>query len=198
MEIYLVKYSGLFGFIKPWTAVRDELTFSQQFLTESMIFGIERKLFPELLKEPYGIQKITGYRLTYDAIGEQQEKVQTRGYNIKGTKNRKLYERPTSILKRGVLINPVLYLVFDNEEDAQQAATQHLCLTRNEDILYPEGEIMRTTVDDFNSSEEYSGFELVFEKNESSFLTGYNRFNEASPMYGWLRIVGTPIKEFYD
>jgi hypothetical protein len=53
--MYVVKYTGPFGFIKPWTAVRDDLTFSQQFLTPSMIAGIERKLFPELLKSEYGI-----------------------------------------------------------------------------------------------------------------------------------------------
>ena len=29
---YVVTYAGPFGFIKPWTAVRDELTYSQQFL----------------------------------------------------------------------------------------------------------------------------------------------------------------------
>jgi hypothetical protein len=32
--MYVVKYSGPFGFIKPWTAVRDNETFSQQFLRE--------------------------------------------------------------------------------------------------------------------------------------------------------------------
>ena len=47
--MYIVKYTGKFGFIKPWTAVRDGETFSQQFLTPSIIEGIEKKLFPELL-----------------------------------------------------------------------------------------------------------------------------------------------------
>ena len=46
---YTVRYTGKFGFIKPWTAVRDGETFSQQFLTPSIIEGIEKKLFPELL-----------------------------------------------------------------------------------------------------------------------------------------------------
>lgn len=46
---YIVKYTGKFGFIKPWTAVRDGETFSQQFLTPSNIEGIEKKLFPEIL-----------------------------------------------------------------------------------------------------------------------------------------------------
>lgn len=49
--MYVVKYTGVFGFIKPWTAVRDSLTYSQQFLTPSIIEGIEKKLFPELLNE---------------------------------------------------------------------------------------------------------------------------------------------------
>ena len=45
--LYVVKYIGKFGFIKPWTAVRDGKTYSQQFLTPSVIEGIEKKLFPE-------------------------------------------------------------------------------------------------------------------------------------------------------
>ena len=43
-KIYVVKYSGPFGFIKPWTAVRDRKQFSQQFLTPSIIEGIRQKL----------------------------------------------------------------------------------------------------------------------------------------------------------
>ena len=34
--MYVVTYKGQFGFIKPWTAVRDGETFSQQFLTPSI------------------------------------------------------------------------------------------------------------------------------------------------------------------
>ena len=40
--MYVVTYKGPFGFIKPWTAVRDGETFSQQFLTPSIIEGIEK------------------------------------------------------------------------------------------------------------------------------------------------------------
>ncbi|MFT6937988.1 MAG: hypothetical protein ACJA1N_002292, partial [Saprospiraceae bacterium] len=61
---YVVKYDGHFGFIKPWTAVRDSETFSQQFLTPSIVEGMEKKLFPELL-ETKGIQKIKRHRLNY-------------------------------------------------------------------------------------------------------------------------------------
>lgn len=45
--MYIVTYKGQFGFIKPWTAVRDGETFSQQFLTPSIIEGIEKKLISQ-------------------------------------------------------------------------------------------------------------------------------------------------------
>ena len=80
MKYFVVKYSGPFGFIKPWTAVRDSETFSQQVLTPSIIEGIEKKLFPELLGVP-GIQKIVSHRLASDQVSGQQEVIQTRGWN---------------------------------------------------------------------------------------------------------------------
>lgn len=83
MKIYCVTYRGDFGFIKPWSAVRDELTFSQQFLTPSIIMGIERKLFPELLQQENIIHKISRHKLTYAAIDRQQEQTQARGWNKK-------------------------------------------------------------------------------------------------------------------
>lgn len=191
MKYFIVKYQGPFGFIKPWTAVRDSETFSQQFLTPSIIAGIERKLFPEVLNEPYGIFKIKAHRLSYDKMDSQQEQIQPRGWN----KKKNAATREYAILVRTVLLNPVLWLAFENEEDAERANQQHICLCRNEDILYPALENPESVqVEDFNSDEEtFNGFELVFEKNEKSFLVGYNRFDNGSPMYGWLRVLGNPI-----
>jgi hypothetical protein len=169
--LYVVKYSGPFGFIKPWTAVRDSETFSQQFLTPSILGGIERKLFPELLNEDFGIFKIKRYRLTYQQISQQQEQTQPRGWNLKGTvKN-------------------------DNSQDAEKARKQHICLARNEDLLYPVDDIIEVSEKEFDTNEElFYGFELIFEKNEQSFLVGYNRMNQNKPMYGWLKIIGNPVK----
>jgi len=193
--LYLVKYSGPFGFIKPWTAVRDSETFSQQFLTPSIVAGIERKLFPELLKEEFGVYKIKRYRLTYQQISQQQEQIQPRGWNAKGTLKNRTYERPYSILTRGVMINPVLFIAFDNLQNAELADKQHICLTRNEDILYPLEEIIKVSEEEFDSNEErFYGFELIFEKNEQAFLVGYNRMDKNKSMYGWLKIVGNPVK----
>lgn len=193
MKYYTVKYTGQFGFIKPWTAVRDSETFSQQFLTPSIIAGMERKLFPELLNEPFGIYKIKSYRLSYSQTDGQQEQTQPRGWdNVKVDKKPSLI-RKRSIILRNVLLDPVLFLAFDNAEDAKIAASQHLCCCRNEDIMLPT-EIIETTNEKFDTdTERFSGFELIFEKNEKSFLVGYNRFDEGKPMYGWLKVLGNPV-----
>jgi hypothetical protein len=191
MNYYVVKYSGPFGFIKPWTAVRDSETFSQQFLTPSIAEGIEKKLFPQTLSIS-GINKIAGHRISYDQVSGQQEVIQTRGWNSTKKGKEFLFDRPRAILIRGVLQNPILHLAFLSKEDAISAAKQHVCLCRNEDMLYPEL-ISECSKEEFETNdEEYSGFELVFEKNEKSFLVGYHRVSN-EPMYGWIRVVGQPV-----
>lgn len=195
MNYYVVKYSGAFGFIKPWTAVRDSETFSQQFLTPSIIEGIEKKLFPVLLTSA-GIHKIKGHRLSYDQVTNQQEVIQTRGWNSTRKGSQYLFERPTAVILRGILHNPVLHLSFETMEDAHEAQTQHLCLCRNEDILLPNEEIIQTTKYEFEHDEElFPGYELVFEKNDQSFLVGYHRVSR-EPMFGWIRVVGQPITSY--
>ncbi len=193
--LFIVKYSGPFGFIKPWTAVRDSETYSQQFLTPSILAGIEQKIFPELLNQEFGIYKIKRHRLTYQQISHQQEQTQPRGWNTKGTAKNRSYERPFAILIRGIMVNPVLFLAFENENEAAIAASQHICLARNEDILYPDEEIMEVSEVEFDNNDElFYGFELILQKNEHSFLVGYNRLHNNAPMYGWLKIVGNPVK----
>ena len=194
MIYHVVKYSGEFGFIKPWTAVRDSETFSQQFLTPSIVEGIEKKLFPELLGK-IGITKILGHRLSYDQISGQQEQIQTRGWNSTRKGQHILFERPNGILLRGVLINPVLNIAFNTLEDAQVAFKQHICLCRNEDILFP-SEIIQTDKNKFELNEEqFNGFELIFEKSDKSFIVGYNRLT-SEKMYGWIKVVGNPINQY--
>lgn len=192
MKYHIVKYSGQFGFIKPWTAVRDSETFSQQFLTPSIVAGIERKLFPELLNQPFGIYKIKRHRLAYDQMAGQQEQIQPRGWNSKKGGATRDY----AILIRSVLLNPVLYLAFESPNDAETASKQHICLARNEDILFPQS-IETVTEEEFENNEErFAGYELIFEKTEKSFLVGYNRLDEGKPMYGWLKTLGNPVKSF--
>lgn len=176
---YVVKYSGPFGFIKPWTAVRDSKTFSQQFLTPSIIEGMRQKL---------EIKTILRHKLTYVSISVQQEQTQTRGWEKKT--QQKIMVRNQSILERGVMIDPILYLGFKSEEDAIKASKQHICLCRNEDILLPDLEIQTLTEFEFD---ELTGFELKFGENEKSFLVGFDRFNNSQAMYGYLEITGKPV-----
>lgn len=186
--MFVVKYQGKFGFIKPWTAVRDGLTYSQQFLTPSMIEGMEKKLFPEMLAFPGTISKILRHKLSYDAIDIQQERTQARGWD-KRPKEKK-WVRNQSILNRGVMLNPVLHLAFADRASAEAAAKQHLCLCRNEDLMLPNAEIIEMTEEEFTT---IKGFELRFEQSEESFLVGYNRFDDNRPMYGRLEISGNPV-----
>lgn len=178
-KIYVIKYTGPFGFIKPWTAVRDSKTFSQQFLTPSIIEGIRQKL---------EVNTILRHKLTYSSISVQQEQTQTRGW--KKNTRQKTMVRNQSILDRGVMINPALFLAFESEEDAQKASQQHICLCRNEDVLFPNPEITVMEESIFN---EITGFELRFGQNEQSFLVGFDRFNNSQAMYGWLEITGKPV-----
>ena len=188
MNYYVVKYSGPFGFIKPWTAVRDSKTFSQQFLTASIVEGIEKKLFPELLAEK-GIHKILRHKLSYSSISVQQEVTQTRGWEYK--KQQGMMIRNQSILERGIMLNPVLLLAFTTQQDAFAASLQHICLCRNEDVLLPESQIEMMPEEVFDLLD---GFELKPEASEDNFITGFNRFNNAEPMYGKLEITGNPVR----
>lgn len=177
MTIYTVTFRGPFGFIKPWTAVRDELTFSQQFLTPSIIEGMRQKL---------QVDKILRHKLSFSKFEKQQE--QTRP---------KLIKKPGhnfSILTRGVLINPILVLGFASQEDAKLAFDQHICLCRNEDVLLPDKKLGIQEVND-EEFDEIEGFELKFTDADEGFMVGYNRFNEFEPMYGKLVITDGAIRD---
>lgn len=187
-KLYVVKYSGPFGFIKPWTAVRDEETYSQQFLTPSIVEGIEKKLFPELLNEK-GIFKIVGHRLNYKGLSIQQERTWAKG-GFKAHKKKNTLKTNLGILKRGVMIEPNLYLAFESEEDSQQCQNQTICLCRNEDLVFP----LNTYIMTLQEFEEIPGYELNFNSDNPSFKVGYNRFNNNESMYGKLKVVGNPIR----
>ena len=192
---YVVKYSGPFGFIKPWTAVRDSETYSQQFLTPSILEGIEKKLFPELLSDTGKITKITRYRLNYCGIDSQQERTWSKGKfekeKKKDSQGRSYFiAKNMGIITRGVLLYPNLYLAFKKEMDAKRAFSQTICLCRNEDLIFPEAYI-EMTEEDFDSIE---GFEFVTATHENGFKVGYNRFDEYSEMFGELKVIGNPIR----
>lgn len=180
MKYYVVTYSGFFGFIKPWTAVRDASggeTYSQQFLTPSIVEGIRQKL---------EVKEIIRHKLIYTGLDVQQETVTAKGWS----KKNKNYFKEKSILKRGVMLYPVLSLVFKDRADAEKAFCQHICLCRNEDILLPVGEIKEMIDHEFD---QLNGYELRFGKSDQSFLVGYDRFRDNKEMWGWIEITGNPI-----
>jgi len=191
MKYSIVKYKGHFGYIKPWTAVRDSETFTQQFLSQSMVEGIEKKLFPELLSKK-GINAIARHKIQYRLIDVQQERTWSKGgFNAKKEGN--LWKTNLGILVRGVMVYPTLYLAFVNSDFADKAMTQTICLARNEDLMFPI-ETFEMSEDEFD---EISGFELRFDKGDG-FKVGYNRFSNSEPMYGNLEVTGNPLGDNED
>jgi hypothetical protein len=166
--LYVVRYTGPFGFIKPWTAVRDGMTFSQAFLTPSILEGMRVKL---------GVTEILRHRLSHAGISRQQEKVQAVGWSSSRVGGRMALLRQTGVLVRGVMLNPVLHLAFGTQSDAETAATDHLCLCRNEDLVFPvavDGELIREMTErDFDA---LPGFEVKEDEGSGTIPLGVNRF----------------------
>ena len=88
------------------------------------------------------------------------------------------------------MINPVLYLAFKEKVDAEKASKEHICLCRNEDVMLPDENVITLSEQEFDA---LNGFELRFGESENSFLVGYNRFDNATPMYGWLEYNGNSV-----
>ena len=96
--------------------MRDGETYSQQFLTPSVIEGMRQKL---------GVAEILRHRLSYDTLSQQQEVVHARAF--KEDRKGRILGRDRGILVRNVLLNPVLHLAFASPEDAQRAALSKSC-----------------------------------------------------------------------
>lgn len=179
--LHIVTYSGPFGYLKPWTAVRDGETYSQQFLTPSVIEGMRQKL---------GVGGILRHKLTYTGLSMQQEQTHPRGWIHE--KKKQQMTRPRAILVRGVMLAPTLHLAFVTAADAELAASQHLCLCRNEDIVLPVEQLALTEAE----FDALPGFELrpTAADEAGAFLVGFNRFAAGAAMHGRLEIVGNPIR----
>lgn len=182
--LYALKFTGPFGFMKPWTAVRDGKTNSLQFLTFSTLEGIRQKL---------GVTAIPRCKLSWGGVGWQQEVTQPRGWVVEARQQR--MSRPRAVLERGVLLSPVLVLGLVSAEDAHKAQGQHVCLSRNEDVLLPTGPAVVLTSAEFDA---LPGFELLpADPDEAgAMLVGHDRYQANTPMYGVLSItVPPPVAE---
>ena len=190
---HVVSYAGPFGFIKPWTAVRDGETFSQPFLTPSIVHGMTVKL---------GVSAILRHKLTHGGIERQQEQVQAAGWKAVRTDTGKALVRQTGVLTRGVMTAPTLTLAFATAEDAATAASDHLCLCRNEDLVFPTAAVsvfdgvdetdetpalIRTLAPD--AFDRLVGFEMRFGDGLGAVPLGVSRYTGAM-MHGRLEVVG--------
>lgn len=180
--LYVVRYTGPFGFIKPWTAVRDGETFSQTFLTPGIVEGMRRKL---------GVSAILRHRLSHKGLCRQQEQVQSAGWASKKVGDGKALVRETGVLTRSVMLDPTLYLAFSTPEDAALSACDHLCLCRNEDLVFPV-EVGGQFVHEMTHGEfdELSGFETIQGDGPDTIPLGVNRYT-GEIMRGRLVVVDT-------
>jgi len=173
--MYIVKYHGTFGFIKPSFAFRDELTFSQQFITKPTLIGME---FNVLKHDGYECSKdckyIIRHKLNNKGFSIQQENILSE--IIKFSKNGEVKHGGVGIIKRGLLLYPELYLGFNDLEIAKKFYNYMIRLSRKEDLMIP--------VKFFECDDEYfdsiPGVESF--DNEEGFLSGFNRYDNNSPV----------------
>ena len=195
MIYHVITYTGPFGYLKPWTAVRDGETFSQPFLPPSTVEGMRIKL---------GVSAILRHRLSHRGLSLQQEQVQAAGWAKEGRGGTALV-RPTGVLKRWVMLRPRLHLAFATPEDAQIAAADHLCLCRNEDLIFPtpveisiDGRVSESganralihvvSPDVFDL---LAGFEVLPDDGPESIPLGMNRYMpDGCPMRGRIIVAG--------
>ena len=187
---HVVTYAGPFGYIKPWTAVRDGETFSQTFLSPSTVEGMRQKL---------GVAAIVRHRLAHRGLSLQQEQVHAAGWTTEGAGKGALL-RKTGVLVRWVMLQPLLHLAFATADDAETAAADHLCLCRNEDLVFPVPHgpagaplVAVMTPDVFDALD---GFELVPGNGPESIPLGANRYDpDAPPARGRVLVVGNASGE---
>jgi len=176
---YVIKYTGDFGFIKPPTANRSGLIFSQNYLTPANIRGIEKFLFPEELYllsdyEP----RIIRHRVYFRQRIQTVETTHGRGTGLyKG-----IY-RGKATLQRHVLFNLIVHLAFSQEKYAQDAIKHHIHFGAKEHLLFPDKLILKMSPLEFK---QIKGFEFITNNNHNnSILIGYDRYTQ-QPMTGQL------------
>jgi hypothetical protein len=218
--IYVIKYTGRFAFIKPITSTKDAKTVTNTFLYPSSIIGIERHLFSELSENnSKKITKILGHRIDYTTISTMQEAAQAISH-IQTSKNQRneYYGYNIGIVERSVMINPILYLAFSNREDAEIARDTHICLSRNEDLMFSDGQIYElNNMNDFNNPNNYPGFELepcieYFDNSIKNIINSYitcsinddnilsfgkNKYTQ-NDQYGKIKRIGEPSFTKYE
>lgn len=177
--LHVVKYGDVsapwYGFIRPYHSVRDAETYSLTFMPPSMIDGIAKEL---------GCKgKIVRSLLQHTGkMGLAQDKTERVFENKKGEK---IYTN--SIYKVHLLLNPAIYLAFENVEDADEALRHSIYIGRTEYPAYPI-ERIDMSVEDF---EKIQGIEAIpcTEDTPGCQFMGNNRWKNNERQYAILRVV---------
>ena len=183
MKLYCVKFGNsknsvpYFGFIKPYTGVRDIETYSTTYLPTSLINGIEN-----YMEIPFN--SIVRHKLIFSKYGQSKEMVKTSNGTIWYKNN--IYERDVDnkgfnfIHYKHCLINPEIIFAFTDKSLAEIAHSTTIYLGQTEYIIYPEGEIFEITEEEFNKLE---GVETFPSDKENGIFCGFNRFNNNQKQY---------------
>ena len=138
---------------------------------------------------------LSDLRLSFQDVSFQQESTRSINYERKTAKfgNEKYFMANVSTVKRGLLINPVLYLMFDSKEDADNAMSQHICLCRNEDVMLPTELIALENESEFDDENRFAGYESFSceENDDNSIFCGLNKYTK-DKQYIQFKIFGTP------
>lgn len=173
--MFCVKFENInkpyFGYIKPYNGVRDNTTYSTTYFLPSMIDGI---------KYENNLQgNIVRHKLQFDRDGMSKELTST--ILECGKWENGEFNRFPSIHNRYKLVNPVVYLLFDNKDDAEKMYQQHIYCGQTEYMIYP-SEIFEISEEEFNSIEGVETFETD-EHDPNSFFCGFNRFKDNKKMF---------------
>lgn len=162
-KLYCIVYGGgLYGFIKPYNAVRDCETFSNTYLPPSLIMGI--------VKENNLSGQIVRHKLQFDGMCSSDFKRSRVFTNIE-----------SMFTIRHSLVHPVITLAFDTKADYEIMLHQSIYVGQHEYLAMP----IRSFVCSESDFDGLPGVEtfLTTKEDPEGFYCGNNRQDNNSRMY---------------
>lgn len=184
--LYIVKYTGKFGFIRPVNCDKNDEIYSQDFLVSSHLIGIRDKLKTGNIRR-HLLNANDGFCVETN----ETNSIQFPFHSIKFLNLPMDREKSKmSILRVGKLINPTLWLAFSKEEDMLKAKTQSIHLTDSENMIFPT-EYFNMSEYEFNKfQDETGGKEFIETFDDNDLLFGYNRYSKNKRTNKFDRIYG--------
>lgn len=189
-RLYIVKYEGKFGFIRPVNCDKNIKIYSQDYIVSSHLYGMRDKLKTGNIKR----------HLLKADDGFSEEQIETNSISypdhvIRNLDAKHKQDSFKSILTIGKLQNPQLWLAFSKKEDLLKAKTQVVHLVDSENMLFPV-EFFDMSEYEFNQfQKETGGKEFIETYNQNDLVFGYNRYSRNKQTKKFDRIYGI-INEF--